>query len=84
MTNAERAEIGAKTFKAFCKAANVKGIEMEQDYSVTDAIANLLHYAKSKGFDADTIVSSAVNHFECETQGIDCCPECGGDDCDCE
>jgi hypothetical protein len=43
MNNAEKIEIGAKTFKAFCKAANVKAIKHDDNYVKEVAYEGLVH-----------------------------------------
>ena len=85
MTNKERALLGKAAFKAFCRAAKLPKIEREQDYTVADCICDLLHYADQQGFDTESTMRSAQNHFDCETQGVDCCKVCGSSDgCACE
>lgn len=69
------AEDGKRLFKAYATLRRLPKIEQQQDYSITDAIAALMHYANAQGFNAEELVTSATNHVETET--IEVCPKCG-------
>lgn len=65
---------GKHLLAAYVWIASLGKTEAAQDYSVTDAITSLLHYADSKGFDARELNRSALAHFEAEST---VCPGCG-------
>lgn len=41
-------------------------IEANQEYTVSDVIADLLHYARSRRYDVERIIFRARDHFEYE------------------
>lgn len=53
-------------FYAYCNARDLKAIERRQDYTYADLIADLMHLLESKGFDAERVVNSGMNHFDVE------------------
>jgi hypothetical protein len=73
----KRVAEGRAAFHAFCNIARLPPIEQEQDYSVTDCIVNLLHFADTRGFDADQILLSAGNHYSAEAHRAESCAKCG-------
>jgi hypothetical protein len=73
---ARRTRNGRVTLKAYIEARKLDRIEARQQYTVADCIADLLHYAASKGFDTDLILSSAQNHFDVERQFTRVCTKC--------
>ena len=70
MTDEKR---GEHALKAFVRASRLNQVEAAQDYTVTDAIVALMFYARSKGWDVDSLMRSAATHFEAETWQ---CPTC--------
>lgn len=66
--NARQARLGRAALRAYIEARNLDRIEARQHYTVTDCIADLLHHAAARGFDAEMILRSAENHFAVEAQ----------------
>lgn len=58
---------------SYVSLRKLEPIEAAQDYTITDAIAALLHHARAAGFDPATILLAALNHYEAETT---VCPDC--------
>ena len=73
----KHAATGARVFKAYCAASKLPKVEREQDYSVTDAILSLLHFAIREGHDVESIMRCADNHLEAETVIVANCAKCG-------
>jgi len=78
-------EEGAKTLRAYIRAARVGTDDKAEGYVIADAIAALLHYAVQQGFTPENLTRSALANVEVETT---MCVHCGsvGDpdlhDCD--
>jgi len=49
--------------------------ENDEETNVVDALANVFHYAASKGFDVAHLVDRAFDHFETELSEL--CSQCG-------
>lgn len=79
MTNRKRQELGRKTFRAYCELTNLEPIERKQHYTATDLIADVLHWAVSRGWDADTILASVQNHLSAECPKGPRCVMCGAE-----
>ena len=67
--------LGRMTFKAYADFDNLDAIERKLDCTVTDLITDVLLYARSKGWDTDSILRSAENHLWAET--VVHCAKCG-------
>ena len=63
----EHIRTGRDVFAFYCGLRCLPAIERKQDYTVTDLVTDLLHFAASKGFDPDDIMQSAESHLEAET-----------------
>lgn len=77
MTNTQRRRNGAVAFKAYADRMKLDAIERKQDYSITDCITDLLHYARARKHDTNSILRSADNHFSAETLAVEHCAVCG-------
>jgi hypothetical protein len=67
--------LGRATFKAYADMRNLPAIERKEHYTATDVITDVLTFAKSKGWDVDTILASVKNHLWAETPVS--CAKCG-------
>ena len=87
MTNAERAEIGKALVAhyALLMGYSKQTAQAEENDIITDAISNLMHFARTKELDVQGVMFKAINHFTAEVNGIGCCRVCGEDseECDC-
>lgn len=61
----------AKRAEAVYKIYEPDPIEQAQDYTISDLICDLMHLAASRGFDVVSVISSAQNHFDCESIGME-------------
>lgn len=43
--------------------------EPEEDYSLSDCLADLMHYCDEKGWDFAALLESAKGHYDCEVEG---------------
>lgn len=73
--NQRRIDNGQAMFAAYCKRRKLPKIETEQDYTATDLITDVLHYARSRGWDAERLMRCAADHLEAET--VELCDTCG-------
>ena len=74
-TNRYRIETGRALIRAYRQRASLSASEGRQEYTVTDAVTDLLHYARSRGFDVEYICSCAFDHLDAEA--IEHCLRCG-------
>jgi len=63
-TNEARAEMGKKIEKAYL--ANGGGDKEDDESTVVDIIADLLHFANNNTLEASTIIRRARSHYEAE------------------
>lgn len=80
--NERRARHGQSTINEYLK---IKGesagiVPEDQADEICDLIADLLHLAKAKGFDAQEIHDRALMHFDGETDDEDLNSDDGDDD----
>ena len=59
----ERCEWAETALEAFTEARGADESEMD----IIDLVADLMHYAKSKHYDPQSILDSATMHFEAES-----------------
>jgi hypothetical protein len=64
--NAASAANGETAFRAYCLHCKLPKIEQGQSYSITDCIADLMHYAASKDFDPEELAEDAAGHYHVE------------------
>jgi hypothetical protein len=73
--NDRRIKNGRRIFASYCDLLKLPPVERREEYTVTDLIVDLCHFARSKGWDTETILRSAADHLEAET--IESCAKCG-------
>lgn len=66
MNNQKRRELAKKVHTFFADLVHFNAADRKEDYSVSDIITDLLHFAKSKRMDVDGIMARAIDHFEYE------------------
>lgn len=67
--------LGRLAFKAYCDYRNTDMASRMYDYMASDLIVDVLHFARSKGWDTDALLASAQMHLHAET--VEHCPKCG-------
>lgn len=69
-TNADRARWAAMAIDPFARETFHKGfkalIEGDQEDCIADLVCDLLHLARTKGFDTEALLSKATGNFEAE------------------
>ena len=68
IANRGRIANGRSLKQHYCAITKLEPIDAKQECTITDAIADLLHYAHGRGFDTDSIMRCAQNHFDFENQ----------------
>jgi hypothetical protein len=66
---------GRAAFNAYCDLVGTSAADRNEEYTVTDQIVDLLHFARRKGWDAELIMDSVRMHLDAET--LESCPKCG-------
>lgn len=65
--NKRRIQNGKKVHSYYCALVGYDPVDKREHYSITDVITDLLHFAKDRGDNPETILFSAKNHFDTET-----------------
>jgi hypothetical protein len=73
--NERRIRNGRRAFKAYCDQRNLPAVERREEYTATDLITDVLHFARHKGWDIETILRQSQDHAEQEA--VEKCAFCG-------
>jgi hypothetical protein len=74
LTNKHRIANGRSLLKLYSERKATVPLGRGESCLLIDAVADLLHYATSKGLDVESIYRVALAHYEAET--IEICPKC--------
>jgi hypothetical protein len=66
MANERRIKNGKALVALYVQREKLEPVDAKQDTAVSDAIVDLLHYARHKGFDSDLLLRRVNNHLGVE------------------